>query len=342
MAMKAARYYGAEKGVVIEEAPDPTPAEGEILVKVAACGVCHTDLHYVDHGVPTFKAPPVILGHETSGRVAAIGSGVSGWKEGEAALIPAVLTCGKCRNCREGRENICEKMEMLGNHRDGGYAEYIAVPAKDCFRLPDGMDVEEASVIADALSTPYHAVRNRARVRPGETVLVVGCGGIGLNIVQCAALLGARVIAVDIRDAPLAIARDLGAEETINIAAMEKPEKEIRGRTGGGVDIAFEAVGKPATQRLAFLSLRMGGRFCAVGYSVEDTAIPLGRLMFFEQSIIGSLGCRPVDYPAIVSLVNRGKLKVKPLITARYPLERLPDAFDALRRGEGIRSLILP
>ncbi|MHA2621142.1 MAG: zinc-binding dehydrogenase [bacterium JZ-2024 1] len=340
--MKAARYYGAEKGVIVEEAPDPTPGEGEVVVRVAACGVCHTDLHYVDHGVPTFHAPPVILGHEISGRIVALGAGVTGWKEGDAVLIPAVLTCGRCRNCREGRENICESMEMLGNHRDGGYAEYIAVPAKDVFRIPEGMDVEEASVIADALSTPYHAVRNRAQVKEGETVLVVGCGGIGLNLVQCAGIKGARVIAVDIRDPPLALARDLGAEDTINISGMEKPEKEIRARTGGGVDVAFEAVGKPATQRLAFLCLKVGGRLCVVGYSAEEVTLPFARLMFFEQSIIGSLGCRPVDYPALISLVHRGKLKVKPLITGRYPLDRLGDAFEALRRGEGIRSLIIP
>jgi 6-hydroxycyclohex-1-ene-1-carbonyl-CoA dehydrogenase len=340
--MKAARYYGAEKGVIVEEAPDPTPGEGDLLVKVAACGVCHTDLHYLDHGVATFKAPPVILGHEISGRVVAAGGAVSGWKEGDPVLIPAVLTCGSCRNCREGRENICEKMEMLGNHRDGGYAEYIVVPAKDCFKLPEGMNVEEAAVIADALSTPYHAVRNRAKVRPGENVLVVGCGGIGLNIVQCAALMGAKVIAVDIRERPLELARELGADETLNLSGLEKPEKEIRARTGGGVDVAFEAVGKPQTQRLAFLSLRMGGRFCVVGYSAEEVTLPFARVMFFEQSIIGSLGCRPVDYPALISLVHRGKLKVKPLITGRYPLERINEAFDALRTGEGIRSLILP
>lgn len=340
--MKAARYHGAQGGVVIEEVPEPIPRDGEILIRVAACGVCHTDLHYVDHGVPTFKTPPVILGHEVSGYVAGLGAGVSGWKEGDPVLIPAVLTCGKCRHCRQGRENICENMEMLGNHRDGGYAHFLAVPAKDVFRLPDGMDVEEASVIADALSTPYHAVRHRAQVQPGETVLVVGCGGIGLNVIQCCAMLGAKIIAVDIREQSLALARQMGADETLNITDIQKPEKEIRSRTDGGVNVAFEAVGKPETQRLAYLSLRTGGRFCVVGYSPDEVTLPFSRLMFFEQSIIGSLGCRPVDYPAIISLVHRGKLKVKPLITARYPLERLHDAFDALRNGQGIRSLIIP
>jgi D-arabinose 1-dehydrogenase-like Zn-dependent alcohol dehydrogenase len=168
--MKAAVFHGAGVGLKIEEIPRPKIGSDQVLVKVAACGVCHTDLHYLEHGVPTFKKPPIVLGHEASGIVEDVGAEVRTLHEGQRVLIPAVLTCGKCAYCRMGRENICANMTMLGNHIDGAYAEYVAVPAKDLLELPASLPLEEASIIADAISTPYHAVKNRARVRPGMTV----------------------------------------------------------------------------------------------------------------------------------------------------------------------------
>ena len=156
--MKAAVFHGGDSGLRVEDIPIPKPEADEILVKVAACGVCHTDLHYIEHGVPTFKKPPIVLGHEASGIIEEVGAAVTHLKNGQRVLIPAVLTCGKCMACRWGRENICGDMRMLGNHLDGAYAEYIAVPAKDVLELPESIPLEEASIIADAVSTPYHAV----------------------------------------------------------------------------------------------------------------------------------------------------------------------------------------
>ena len=172
--MKAVVFHGSEGGLKIEDIPVPKVEAGGILVKVAACGVCHTDLHYIEHGVPTFKKPPIVLGHEASGIVEEVGEGVTNVKKGQRVLIPAVLTCGHCFACRRGRENICSNMKMLGNHFDGAYAEYVAVPAKDVLDIPESVPLEEASIIADALSTPYHAVKNRAKVQPGDTVVVFG------------------------------------------------------------------------------------------------------------------------------------------------------------------------
>ena len=202
--MKAAVFHGAGTALVIEEVPTPEPGPEEILVRVAACGVCHTDLHYLDHGTPTFKPPPIILGHEISGTVAVAGNG---FEAGERVLLPAVLTCGRCTYCREGRENICEHSVMLGNNVDGGYAEYVVAPAKDVFRLPAEIPLIEGAIIADAITTPFHAVVRRARVAPGDWVVVFGCGGIGLNVVQLAAAVGGRVVAVDVSDAKLERAR---------------------------------------------------------------------------------------------------------------------------------------
>jgi propanol-preferring alcohol dehydrogenase len=340
--VRAAVFHGAESGLSIEEVPTPSPVPGEALVRVAGCGMCHTDLHYLDHGVPTFKPPPIILGHEAAGTVAAVGERVTDWSEGDRVLIPAVLSCGRCRFCRMGRENLCERLEMLGNHIDGAYAEYVAVNASELVAVPEEIPLDKASVIADAVSTPYHAVKHRGRVRTGDTVAVVGCGGVGLNIVQCAAAAGGRVIAIDLNEERLEIARTLGAEETINPEGVERLDKHVRKLTGGGVDVAFEAIGQPATVEMAFSLLRKGARLCVIGFSHEPATIPVGKLMFFELEMVGSLGCGGGDYPEIVELVRQGKLQLDPVVSGTIPLEEIEEGFDRLRRGEGVRWVVTP
>lgn len=327
--------------VSLQDVAEPQPGRGEILVRVAACGICHTDLHYIDHGVPTFKTP-VILGHEVSGTVAGLGAEVTRFRAGDRVLLPAVFTCGTCRACRTGRENICEQMKMLGNHLDGAYAEYVVAPAKDCFPLPADIPLAEACLIGDALSTPYHAVKHRAQVRVGQTVAVFGCGGVGINAVQFAALAGGHVIAVDIDDRKLELARQFGARDTLNPRGVERVDKELKKRTGGGVDVALEVIGKPETLRAAYDSLRPGGRLCVVGYCAEPVTLPLSKTMFFELEIVGSLGCRPTDYPELIELVRAGRVKLGPLVTGRYSLEEIFQGLDALRRGEGLRGIVLP
>lgn len=340
--MKAALFYGPNQPLRIEEVDRPSLEPGEILVKVAACGVCHTDLHYIDHGVPTFKKPPLILGHETSGTIDELGAGVTQFRPEDRVLLPAVLSCGTCKFCRTGRENICQNMIMFGNNIDGAYAEYVKVPAKDTFPLPDEIPLEEGAIIADAITTPYHAVVNRGEVRPGDKVVVFGCGGVGLSTVQVAAALGAVVVAVDILDAKLDWAKKLGASEVVNPKNVERIDKEVRKLTGGGADVAFEVIGNPLTMEQAFASLRQGGRLVVVGYSAENMKLNLGRVMYREMEVIGSLGCRPVDYPRVIELARSGKIKVAELVTKKFPLEEINSAFDLLRKGEGIRSIVVP
>ncbi len=340
--MKAAIFYGAHQPLRIEEVPTPEPKAGEVVVKVAGCGVCHTDLHYLDHDVPTFKKPPLILGHECSGVIASIGAGVIQFKEGDRVLLPAVYGCGHCRMCRTGRENICESMMMFGNSVDGGYAEYVLAPAKDAIPLPREIPLVEGAIIADATTTPYHAAVNRGRVQPGDQVVVFGCGGIGLNIVQIAAAMNGQVVAVDVVDSKLEWAKKLGASATVNAKSVERIDKEIRKLTQGGADVAFEAIGNPVTQQQAFSCVRTGGRFVMVGYSEKPMTLESGRVMYRELEIVGSLGCRPVDYPRVLELARQGKIKVAELVTAKFPLDEINAAFDTLRRGEGIRSVITP
>lgn len=341
--MRAAVFRGPERPLEIARLPVPRPAADEALVRVAGCGLCHTDLHYLDHGVPTFKAPPLILGHEAAGTVVDLGKEAGdGVSPGDRVLIPAVLSCGRCRPCRAGRENLCEIQEMLGNHRDGAYAEFIAVPARELVPVPEGLSLETVCVVADAVSTPYHAVKNRARVRPGDVVAVVGCGGVGLNVVQCARLAGARVIALDVNEARLELARELGASRTMNPREVERLDKHVRKMTGGGVDVAIEAIGKPETIELALSLLRRGGRLCVIGYSAEPVPIPAARLMFHELEMVGSLGCGGGEYPTILELVAEGRLGLDRVVSGTLPLEKINQGLDRLRRGEGVRWVVVP
>jgi 6-hydroxycyclohex-1-ene-1-carbonyl-CoA dehydrogenase len=339
--MQAAVFHGPGQPLTIERVPRPQPGPGEVLVRVAACGLCHTDLHYLDHGVPTFKKPPLILGHECSGTVAEVGPGVEGWQPGERVLLPAVLTCGDCEPCRRGRENVCARMRMLGNHVDGGFAEWITAPARDLFRLPPEVPLEEGAILADALATPYHAVVHRGRVTLGDRVAVVGCGGVGLGLVQMARAAGARVAAVDMLASKLELALRLGAEAVVDASRDAEPARAVRKLLGGGAEVAFEAIGKAETLELAQGCLAPGGRLVAVGYCQKPAALDAARLMFREMEIVGSLGCRPVDYPRVIDLARRGVVQVAPMVSHRFPLERIEEGLQMLRQGQLIRGIVL-
>lgn len=340
--MKAAVLRGANRALEVMEVPTPSPGPGEVLVRVVGCGMCHTDLHYLDHGVKTFKEPPIILGHEAAGTVEKLGDGSGDVAEGDRVLIPAVLSCGTCRYCRRGRENICDNLVMLGNNMDGAYAEFVVVPASQLIAVPASIPLERASIIADAVSTPYHAVKHRGRVQPGDIVAVVGCGGVGLNVVQCATLAGARVIAIDVNEQRLDIARTLGAVETVNPNEVERIDRHVRKLTDGGVDVAFEAIGNPKTIRVAFSLLRRGGRLCVIGYSADEVTLSAAKLMYFELEVVGSLGCGAGEYPEIIGLVEAGRLRLDIIVSGCIPLDDINDGFDRLRRGEGVRWVVTP
>jgi alcohol dehydrogenase, propanol-preferring len=340
--MRAALFTGTAGRLELRDVDAASPGSGEVRVRVAACGVCHTDLHYLDHGTPTFKAPPLILGHEISGVVDRLGEGVETLAVGDRVLLPAVLPCGECRLCREGRENICERGSMIGNHVDGGYAESIVIAARHPFILPEEIPLQAGAIIADALTTPYHAVVNRARMRPGDWVVVIGCGGIGLNLLQMAAALGGRVIAVDLSQSKLEWARRLGAEAALHPLEGGRLDRRVRELTGGGADIVLEAVGRPETQQQGLSLLRAGGRLVLVGYSPDEVMLNSGRVMFRELEVVGSLGCRPVDYPRVIELARQGRVRVAEMVTHTFPLENINDAFDALRAGEAVRAVVVP
>ncbi|MHA2502621.1 MAG: alcohol dehydrogenase catalytic domain-containing protein [Candidatus Kariarchaeaceae archaeon] len=335
--MKAAIFDGSHT-LKIEEIDKPEPSDTEILVKVVACGVCHTDEGYIE-GTPTFKQKPLILGHEASGLVEVVGKNVSGFEVGDPVLIPPVLTCGTCEYCLAGRETICSRQQMLGNHIDGAFAEYIAVKAKDVVKVPEGLSLADVSIVADAVATPYHAVINRAQIKPGQKVVVIGCGGVGINVIQFANFAGARVMAVDLQDDKLALAKKLGAAITVNPST-----EDLRGaikKHFGRAEVAFEVVGNPVTQQMAFDSLGPGGKMVAVGYSPKKwDGFQSGKIMFWELELIGSLGCPPRDFERILYLIETGKITLDGLITHRFKLDQINEAFEVLRGGNAVRVII--
>lgn len=335
--MKAAIFKGRPK-LEIEMIKIPEIGPDDILVKIIACGVCHTDEGYLE-GVPTFKQPPIILGHEPSGFVVEIGENVTNFKENDRVLIPPVLTCGTCFACRNGRETLCQRQKMLGNHIDGAFAEYISVPAKDVVKLPAGLPIVESAIIADAVATPFHAVFNRGKVKPGDVAVVIGCGGVGINVVQMLNVVGATIVAIDLQEEKLELAKKLGAHIVLN-PQINDPKKSLKSSVPR-IDIVFEVVGNPVTQQMGFDLLSPGGKLVLVGYSPKKWAtFNSGRVMFRELEVIGSLGCPPRDFDRVLHLVKEGKVQIDPLVTARYRLEEINEAFNELREGKGIRTVV--
>jgi S-(hydroxymethyl)glutathione dehydrogenase/alcohol dehydrogenase len=351
--MLAAVLPAAGAPLQLEQIPIPRPRRGEVLVRVAACGVCHTDLHVIK-GEVAFPTPAV-LGHEISGTVVELGEGVDHLADGDAVVGTFVMPCGACAACLAGRDDLCEPFFSLNRLRGtlydgetrlfradgtplamysmGGLAEYAVLPATAAFPLPGGVPFEEASVLGCAALTAYGAVRHGADLRLGERVAVVGTGGVGSLVVQFARAQGAmQVVAVDISDEKLDAARALGATDLVDASAGD-PVAHVLGVTDGGVDVAFEVLGRPETFQNALGMLRDGGRMVAVGIAPigEFAQVEITRLVRRGLRIVGSYGGRPrTDMPRLLSLVEQGVLRPADVVTRRFALDEVDDAYKAL------------
>jgi len=328
-----------------------TPKENEVVVEVAGCGVCHTDLGYLYDGVRTNHALPLVLGHEISGRVVACGTASTSYL-GSSVVIPAVIPCGSCDLCQRGMGTICRRQCMPGNDIQGGFASHITVPANGLCVVDEavlarvGMDLADISVLADAVTTPYQAAL-LADIEPGDLAIVIGVGGVGGYAVQVANALGATVVAIDIDDDKLSHLSDFGAALTVNAGSTDNRslKKQIaafaseQGLRSTEWKI-FECSGSTAGQATAFSLVVHGAHLAIVGFTMAKSEVRLSNLMAFHARMQGNWGCLPEHYPAALQLVLDEKVQMKPF-TRQYPLDQINDVFTAAHAHELIERAIL-
>jgi len=332
-----------------QDLPPLEPGPSEVIVEVAGCGICHTDIGFASGSVPTRHPLPLILGHEISGRIVATGERAGQW-QGRLVIIPAVIPCGSCPACVAGRPTICRQQFMPGNDGDGGFATHVRVPARGLCpvpeNFPDGLNLAMLSVVADAVTTPYEAIR-RSQLGPDHVAVFVGVGGIGGFGVQIAAALGAAVVAIDIDRERLDLASWHGASFALDAstasakdlkAAVRSFVKES-GRKGLGLRI-FEMSGTPAGQAIAFGLLDHGAHLAVVGFTVKEVDLRLSNLMAFDATAQGNWGCPPEHYPAALKMVLEGKVVLAPFVE-QHPLDDATAVFEAVAHHTLRRRAIL-
>ena len=350
MATRATAYFLEAPGAPLarRDLTLPAPGPGECLIEVTACGLCHTDLGFADGSVRPKHALPLVLGHEVVGTVVAAGPDAVRLV-GKPVIVPAVLPCGSCEFCRAGRGNACPSQQMPGNDIHGGFATHLLVPAAPLVPVddaPPGFPLDELSVVADAVSTAYQAVR-RACVAAGDAVLVIGAGGVGSFVVQIARTLGAQVLACDVSPERLEIAARYGAAATLDVRDQEP--SAVRKRAHGIVGEwkvptlrwrAFECSGTPAGQALGFGLLARGATLVQVGYSAKPVELRFSNLMAFDATVHGTWGCPPEAYPDVLHMVYEGKVTLAPFV-GRAPMSRINTLLDDMAHHRLTRRMIL-
>ena len=353
------------KPVVVEEIRVDSPKRGEVMVKVAACGVCHSDLSATNGTIAL--PPPLVLGHEAAGEVVEVGEGVTGLAVGDHVVSSFIYMCGTCRFCAAGRPVLCLQqhkalttpLEGTPRTRDqagqplgifsgcGVMAEYATLSVENVVKIDPKIPLDRAALVGCAVTTGGGAVFNTARVEPGATVAVLGCGGVGLNAIQGAVIAGAeRVIAVDTMEAKLALAKQFGATDTLLAKPGEDVAKALKKMTGIGPDYAFECVGAGPLAEAAYRAIRRGGKAVIVGVARPTEAMSFKpmTMVFEEKTLQGSYfgTCVPrVDFPRMLNLYMAGKLKLDELITRRYTVDEAPQAFADLEAGRNARGVIV-
>jgi L-iditol 2-dehydrogenase len=323
------------KHLEIADLPDPTPRQGEVLVSVAACGICGSDVHGYG-GSSGRRIPPIVMGHEAAGTIAALGDGVKGFTEGDRVTFDSTIFCGACDNCRRGDVNLCDHREVLGVscaefRRAGAFAQYVAVPSRILYRLPENLSFTEAAML-EAVSVALHGV-SLAQISTGCTALVVGAGMIGLLTLQALRAAGcSRIFVTDLDGTRLKLALDVGATAALSPDA-DVVEQIMQLTEGAGVDVAIEAVGRNETVKAAIESVRKGGTVVLVGNISPEVTLPLQKVVTRQIRLQGSCASSG-EYPRAIELLASGAIQVASLITAIAPLEEGPRWFERLYARE--------
>jgi L-iditol 2-dehydrogenase len=332
------------KHLVFGDAPDPQVADDEVLVRVRACGICGSDVHGMD-GSTGRRRPPIIMGHEAAGVIAEVGKQVEGWKKGDRVTFDSTISCGSCWFCQRGLVNLCDHRRVLGvscedYRQDGAFAEYVALPHRILYRLPDSVSFEQAAMV-EPVSVAVHAVE-RTPVSLGDTAVVMGTGMIGLLVVQALRVAGCgRIIAVDIEPQKLELALTLGADVSLKADACDVV-KEVRSLTQGrGADVALEVIGLSPTINTAVASLRKGGWLTLVGNFQPSVEIPLQAVVTRQLTLAGSCACCG-EYPTCLDLLGRRAIHTEALVSATPPLAEGAAWFNRLYdREPGLLKVIL-
>lgn len=324
---------------VPKDVPTPTIAPHEALVRVRNVGVCGTDVKIRANRMG-LGVIPLIMGHEIAGEVAEVGSEVRGFAPGDRVIVNFYVTCGRCQFCRVGRDTLCAEVRQHGFSMDGGFAEYLKTPGVNLCKVPDHVPLEHACILGDAVATSYHAITKRAQVRPGTTLALIGVGGVGLHALQMAKMAGGWVIAVDVNDARLELARTLGADAVVDARSGPFHEAVRKLTDGQGVDVVMEFVANQQTLPSSYRSVKRAGRLVFVGYTPElPMSVMPHELVRNELEIVGSRANSKQELQETMDLVARGR--IKPIVDRVFPLTEIEAAFDALREGRPLGRNVL-
>lgn len=343
--MKAAVLPAGSKSLEIQELDLPTLLPNQVKIKVKACGICGSDIHLVLHGKMKATYSPCVPGHETSGVVDEIGEQVTKFKKGDRVVVSAGTSCGKCKHCLANRENLCEEIGVLGFNQRGGFAEYLQIEERYLHQLPDEIPFTEGAILADAVSTPYHAVKYQGEIKPGDTVAIIGCGGLGIHAVAIAKALGAgRIFAVDIDSGSLENAKAYGADELILVEKNMQVGKVLKEKSGG-IDLLCDFSGYMPNIENSVRAMSRGGRIVLVGIGRNKLEIPMPFFLIERQiRITGSYGSDRRAIPELIQLYKDKKLSLTKSISGVHKLEETNEFLHALeeKKGNPIRFIINP
>lgn len=331
------------KQFAYSDVPEPDISPDDVLIKVQATGICGSDIHGMD-GSSGRRIPPIIMGHESAGIIAKVGANVSNWQVGDRVTFDSTIYCGDCFFCRRGEINLCDNRRVVGvscgdYRQHGAFAEYLAVPARILYRVPDDLSFVQAAFV-EPVSIAAHAVE-LTPIALNDTAVVVGTGMIGLLLIQVLKQTGVgKVIGIDLADSRLELARQLGADVTINARDTDIQEQILAHTEGRGADIAFEVVGITATLQTAVKALRKGGALTLVGNISATAELPIQLVVTRELTLYGSCGSQG-DYPASLAMLAQGKVQVEPLITAIAPLSDGANWFDRLYNEQDLLKVVL-
>ena len=323
----------------VMESDVPGLRPDEILLKVKTLGICQTDIKIIKGAIPPpIVTLPHVLGHEVVGEVTAVGEDVSGLSAGDVGVVYSYLTCRECEFCLTGRGNLCVNLKRIGFELDGGFSEFLRIPAHNFCPFDQRLAAHEMAIVADAIGTSYHAITGLAGVKPGQDVLIVGAGGLGIHAVQIAKLCGANVFVADMDPQALDLARQFGADHTLLPADAPQGIQDLTG--GSGVNAVIEVVGSPETLKWSLPSLKSGGKLVLVGYAPGNPfALDTMLMHYREYEIIGCRFIPKAELLELIKLIENGR--VKPVVTQTFPFDQANEALEVLREGRTLGRIVL-